>query len=124
MNFHADAFKGHAVFVWKNPSGYSFVWLADRNALIPRKEVSSAQQVSECIVTERINKLKGLKQTMKLFIIKDPHTHDFKNINFNPMALKEDFLDLLSRLETLAEENQVMFISHDSQSFKSIPEGF
>ncbi|MDR2709868.1 MAG: hypothetical protein LBB65_00750 [Burkholderiales bacterium] len=41
-NFEARAFKGHAVFVWKESSGYSFAWLPDTNALVPRERVSAA----------------------------------------------------------------------------------
>ena len=124
MSFYADAFKGHAVFVWKTPFSYSFAWLAGRDAWISRKAVSNTQQVSECVVTERIKKLKGLKQTIRLFLIEDPHSDNFKNKNNNSMSSKGDFLDLINRLEALTEENQVEFIIHDSQNYKSTPEGF
>jgi hypothetical protein len=125
MEFYPDAFKGHAVFVWKKSPSYSFAWLADRDVLISRKEVSSAQQVSECLVMERIKKMKGLKQTIRLVFINDPYSPRFINENYDPMAMKDDFLDLINRLEVLAEENQVNLIIHDSsQSYKQIPQGF
>jgi hypothetical protein len=124
MNFYADAFKGHAVFVWKEISNYSFAWLPGKNALTPRKSVSNAQKISECIVIERMKKMKGLKQTIFLFLIEDPHSYNFINKNHNPMASKDDFVDLLDRLEMLAKDNQISFRVYDSQRFKSIPEGF
>ena len=124
MSFYPEAFKGHAVFVWKKSSSYSFAWRGDTNALISRKLVSNTPQISECIVIKRIKMMKGFKQLMKLFLIKDPHSHNFTDINFNPMASRDDFLDLISRLETLAEENQVELTIRDSKSYESIRKGF
>ena len=124
VNFYPEAFKGHAVFVWKESSSYSFAWRGDTNALISRKLVSNTPQISECIVINRIKMMKGFKQLMKLFLIKDPHSHNFTDINFNPMASRDDFLDLIRRLETLAEENEVRLLIEDSKSYESVQDGF
>ena len=118
MGFYPDPLKGHAVFfVWKKASDYSFVWLFDRRVFIPRKSILTAEQVSECMVTELIKKMKGLKQTIRLVLIEDPRSQNFTNSGHNPLVSRENFLDLISRLEILAEENQIDLLITDTRFY-------
>jgi len=105
--FPTASFKGHAVFVWKKSSGYSFAWLPDRDAPIPREEVLNALQGSECMITEWMKAMKGLREVVRLILIKDPHSHHFSDYSYNPMSSRDDFLDLIKKFEMLAKENQV-----------------
>jgi hypothetical protein len=117
------AFKGHAVFAWKEASSYLFIWLPATNALIPRKRVATWHQDAECIVSKQMKKMKGLKQTMTFYFIENPRSPSFLNKDHNPMRPKEEFSDLIERLNVLAQENEINLIFRDIKD-AGIKDGF
>ncbi|MDR2128934.1 MAG: hypothetical protein LBP52_07700 [Burkholderiaceae bacterium] len=119
-----QAFKGHAVFVWKENSVYQFAWLPDTNVLISRKLVAEKPPVTENRVTAHIPKMKGLDQFVKLFLIENPHSATFMDNQHSPMRPRAEFSDLVDRLSALAKENGVEIQFLDSGNNSGTAGGF
>jgi hypothetical protein len=101
-----DAFKGHAVFVWKEGGGYLFVWLLDTDMLIDRKRVAKQEPiVTEAMIVAHINRLKdmGKKQFIRFIFVENPKNPSFLDESHYPMRPEEEFSDLIDKLRTLAE---------------------
>jgi hypothetical protein len=106
-----DAFKGHAVFVWKEGGSYLFVWLFDTDMLIDRKRVAKQEPiVTEATIVAHINRLKdmGKKQFIRFIFIEDPKNPSFLDESRYPMRPKEEFSDLIDKLRTLTERSIII----------------
>jgi len=125
--FVADAFSGHAIFVWEESSDYAFAWLPNKDSFIQREDVleGAKRGIREYLVIERMKKMKGLKKIIPLFLIKRPDSPDFMDINSSPMVSKEDFSDLILRLEAVAQASEIdLRIYSDEHSKRFIGRGF
>jgi hypothetical protein len=118
------AFKGHVIFVWKENSIYQFAWLYDTDALIPRERVAGTMPVTECMVEANLDKMKGLNQFIKIFLIENPRSAAFMDDHHSPMRPGEEFSDLIERLSALAEKNNVEIHFLDSHNNKGTGGGF
>jgi signal transduction histidine kinase len=118
-----EAFKGHAVFVWKEETSYSFIWTLATDALIPRKEVAVQPKVDACTVMKQMEKMKGLEQFIFLHLIENPYTASFLDVRHNPMRPREEFSDLIERLAEIVRENEIYFYVRDRES-REIHDGF
>jgi hypothetical protein len=118
------AFKGHAVFIWKEKSLYQFAWLLDTNALIQRRYIAKTTPVFESAVEANMNKMKGLNQFMRIYFVENPHSPTFIDDNHDPMQPREEFSDLVDRLSDLAKKNEINIFFIDSHNNKKGPGGF
>ena len=103
-----DAFKGHAVFVWKEEGSYLFTWILDKNMLISREEVAKNTPVmTECIIMKQIKKMRasGKKQFIRFVTIENPKLSSFLDKAHNPKRPEEEFHDLIARLRAMPETN-------------------